>query len=74
MQQMLYGTTRDGIIGLNNFQVSDLFSRYRPRFFGQVGHQTTYASMGEISILSLNNVIVRPTKIMNRANKNWAHF
>ena len=28
----------------------------------------------EISILSLNNVIVRPTKIMNRADKNWAHF
>ena len=36
-------------------------SRYRPRFFDQVGHQTTYAS-----IFSLNNVIVRPTKIMNR--------
>ena len=28
----------------------------------------------EISIFSLNNVIVRPTKIMNRADKNWAHF
>ena len=28
----------------------------------------------EISILSLNNVIVRPTKIMNRAVRNWAHF
>ena len=28
----------------------------------------------EICILSLNNVIVRPTKIMNRANKNWEHF
>ena len=28
----------------------------------------------EISILSLNNVIVRLAKIMNRANKNWAHF
>ena len=28
----------------------------------------------EISILSLNNVIVRPTKIMNRADINWAHF
>ena len=27
----------------------------------------------EIGILSLNNVIVRPTKIMNRADKNWAH-
>ena len=30
--------------------------------------------IGEISIFSLNNVIVRPTKIMNRADKNWAHF
>ena len=28
----------------------------------------------EIGILSLNNIIVRPTKIMNRADKNWAHF
>ena len=28
----------------------------------------------EISTFSLNNVIVRLTKIMNRVNKNWAHF
>ena len=28
----------------------------------------------EISILSLNLVIVRLNKIMNRADKNWAHF
>ena len=28
----------------------------------------------EKSILSLNNVIIRPTKIMNIADKNWAHF
>jgi hypothetical protein len=28
----------------------------------------------EKSIFSLNNVTVRPTKIMNRADKNWAHF
>ena len=27
----------------------------------------------EISIFSLNNIIVRPAKIMNRADKNWAH-
>ena len=47
--------------------------KYRPRFFDQVGHQTTYASMGN-KISSLNSVIVRPTKIMNRANKNWAPF
>ena len=28
----------------------------------------------EISLFSLNNVIIRLTKIMNRAKKNWAHF
>ena len=28
----------------------------------------------EIRSFSLNNVIIRLTKIMNRANKNWAHF
>ena len=28
----------------------------------------------ETSIFSLNPVIVRPTKIMNRADKNWAQF
>ena len=28
----------------------------------------------EIGIFSLYHVIVRPTKIMNRAYKNWAHF
>ena len=28
----------------------------------------------EKSTFSLNEVIVRLTKIMNRANKNWAHF
>ena len=28
----------------------------------------------EISIFSLNNVILRLTKIMNRADKNWACF
>ena len=28
----------------------------------------------EISTFSLNNGIVRLTKIMNRADKNWAHF
>ena len=34
-----------------------------------------YASSGvEISIFSLYHVIVRVTKIMNRADKNWAHF
>ena len=28
----------------------------------------------KINVLSLNCVIVRPTKIMNRGDKNWAHF
>ena len=28
----------------------------------------------EINNFSLNNVTVRPTKIMNRAEKNWAHL
>ena len=28
----------------------------------------------EIGIFSLCHVIIRPTKIMNRADKNWAHF
>ena len=28
----------------------------------------------EMSIFSLNIVIVRPTKIMKRADKNWAQF
>ena len=28
----------------------------------------------EISIFSLNDVTIRPAKIINRANKNWAHL
>ena len=28
----------------------------------------------ELSIFSLNNVTLIPTKIMDRADKNWAHF
>ena len=48
-----------------------VWSRVRPRIFYQVGHQTTIT---EISTFSINNVIGRLTKIMNRADKNWAHF
>ena len=48
-------------------------NRYRPRFFDQVGHQPRM-HLWKISISSLNNAIVRPTKIMNRADKKWAHF
>ena len=50
-----------------------LCTRVRPRFFDQVGHETMYASSGN-EHFSLNLVIVRLTKIMNRANKNWAQF
>ena len=28
----------------------------------------------KISISLLNNVLVRPTKIMNKADKNWTYF
>ena len=47
--------------------------RVRPIFFDQVGHETMYAFSGNQHFL-LNNVIVRPTKNMNRDNKNWAHL
>ena len=43
------------------------------RFFDQVGHDTMYASSGTKQF-SLSLVIVGPTKIMNRADKNWAQF
>ena len=48
-------------------------SRISPRLFDQVGHETMYASRGS-KHFSLNPVIVRPTKIMNRADKNLAQF
>ena len=34
----------------------------------------TCMHLAEITNFSLNNVTVRPTKVMNRAYKNWAHF
>ena len=43
-------------------------TRYRPRFFNQVGHQTTSAYI-ENKHFSLNHVIIRPTKIMNNLLK-----
>ena len=49
-----------------------LATRYCPRFFNQVGHQTMYASIGNKHFVN-KNVIVRSTKIMNRADK-MAHF
>ena len=48
-------------------------NRVRPRFFDQVGHKTMYASSGNKHFL-LNLVIVRLTKIMKRAHKNWTQF
>ena len=45
------------------------------KFFDQMGHQTKpYMHLWKISISSLDNDIFRPTKVMNRADKNWAHF
>ena len=44
------------------------WTRVHPRFFDQVGHETMYAFSGN-KHFSLNLVIVRPTKIMNRADK-----
>ena len=45
-----------------------ILTRVRPRFFDQVGHQTTNASIG-INIFSLFIVHVRLTKIMNNLVK-----
>ena len=45
-------------------RLAQLDTGYRPRFFDQVGHQTTYAYIKN-KHFSLNHVIVRPTKIMN---------
>ena len=47
--------------------------RVRPRFFDQVEHQTTNVFIVNKQF-SLNNGNFRLTKIMNRADKNWAHF
>ena len=47
----------------------DIVNRYRPRSFDQVGHQTTSVYI-ENKHFSLNDVIVRPTKIMNNLLKN----
>ena len=50
-------------------RTEELLSRDRPRFFDQVGHQTTNAeSIGNKHFL-LNNDLVRLTKIMNNLVK-----
>ena len=43
-------------------------ARDRPRFFDQVGHQTTDASIGN-KHFSLNNDLIRLTKIINNLVK-----
>ena len=45
-----------------------MISRDRPRFFDQVGHQTTNASI-ENKHFSLNSAVVRLPKIMNNLVK-----
>ena len=47
--------------------------RVRPRFFDQHGHEIMYASSGNKHFCT-NPVMVRPTNIMNRADKDWAQF
>ncbi len=56
-----------------NYQAREVHIRYRQRFFDQVGHEIMYAS-GRNKHFFTNNVTIRATKIMNRADKNWAHF
>ena len=48
-------------------------NKVRPGLFDQVGHETMYASSGKKDF-SLNLVIVRLAKILNRADKNRAQF
>ena len=48
-------------------------SEVAPGLFDHVENETTYAS-SENKHFSLNLVIVRLTKIMKRADKNWAQF
>ena len=66
-------TRRHSTIGESLLAMHSVLSRDRPRFFDQVGHQTTNASVGKKHI-SLNNDLVRLAKIMNRDNQNWALF
>ena len=52
--------------------MSGMYFRHRSRFFGQVGHETTYSFVGKEHFFSLN-VIVRATKITNRVEKDSQH-
>ena len=58
--------------------LSDSLTRDRPRLFDQVGHQTTNAYIGN-KHFSLNNDLVKLTKIMNNLVKDlkilsFSHF
>ena len=53
---------------LKSKEILVLENRDRPRFFDQVGHLTTNASI-ENKHFSLNNDLVRLTKIMNNLVK-----
>ena len=48
--------------------------RVRPRFFVRVGNETMYARSSGNKHFFTKSCHRIPTKIMNRADKNWAHF
>ena len=57
------------LVPTNIFHIpADMNRRDRPKFFDQVGHQTTNASIGN-KHFSLNNDLVRLAKIMNNLVK-----
>ena len=58
----------------SSYAKADPNNRVRPRFFDQVGQKTMYDASSGNKHFSLNLVIVRLAKIMNRADKNWAQF
>ena len=51
---------------------TDIKNKYRPRFFKL--DMKPRMHLVEKSNFSINNVTVRPSKIMNRDDKIWAHF
>ena len=51
---------------------TDIKNKYRPRFF-KLDMKPRMHSV-EMSNFSIYNVTVKPNKIMNRADKNWASF
>ena len=58
-----------GLSGLNWHQ---LYIRYRSRYLVRVGHKTQW-HLVEIITFLIYHAIIRPTKIMNGAKKNWGH-